>query len=155
MKDTGLQPNEYAYTAAISACGKGNGLWKHAFELMTEMRSKGVRPTVVTYNALISTLEKSSQPKKALELLKEMEKEGISPNERSFNSLINACEKGGGLWETALELLEQMQKNRIWPSVITNNAAISTCAKGSQPAKALKLHWNCCNGWRRIASGLQ
>ena len=44
------------------------------------MKREGVKPTVITYSALISAAEKGQQWKLALEVLDEMKRNGLEPN---------------------------------------------------------------------------
>ena len=46
-----------------------------ALEIFDEMKREGVRPTVVTFSALISACEKGQQWKLALQVLEEMVKQ--------------------------------------------------------------------------------
>jgi pentatricopeptide repeat domain-containing protein 1 len=72
------------------------------------MRTKGVKPDVITYNASISACEKGGQWEKALQLLEEMRAKGVEPDVILYSASISACEKGGQ-WEKALQLLEEMR----------------------------------------------
>jgi pentatricopeptide repeat protein len=51
-----------------------------ALEIFEQMKREGVRPTVVTYSALISAAEKGQQWKLALEVLEEMKAAGHGAN---------------------------------------------------------------------------
>ena len=53
---------------------------QRALEIFETMKRDGVKPTVVTYSALISAAEKGQQWKLALEVLDEMKAEGFGPN---------------------------------------------------------------------------
>ena len=60
MRAAGLTPNAISYSAAISACEKGQQ-WQRALELLEEMKAAGVAPNVISYNAAISACEKGQQ----------------------------------------------------------------------------------------------
>jgi pentatricopeptide repeat protein len=51
-----------------------------ALEIFEQMKREGVKPTVVTYSALISAAEKGQQWKLALEVLEEMKSAGHGAN---------------------------------------------------------------------------
>ena len=51
-----------------------------ALEIFEQMKREGVKPTVVTYSALISAAEKGQQWKLALEVLEEMKAAGHGAN---------------------------------------------------------------------------
>ena len=70
MRPAGIEPNEYSYSAAISACAKSGGEWKRALLLLDEMRAAGVNPSVVSFSAAISACAKGGQWQRALQLLR-------------------------------------------------------------------------------------
>ena len=137
MRESGVTPNVFHYSAAISACEKG-GQWQRALALLDEMRAKGVAPNVITFSAAISACEKGGQWQRALALLDEMRAKGVAPNVITFSAAISACEKGGQ-WQRALALLDEMRAKGVAPNVITFSAAISACEKGGQWQRALAL----------------
>jgi pentatricopeptide repeat protein len=58
-----------------------------ALEVFGEMRSKGVKPDVITYSAC----EKGGLWERALEVFDEMRSKGVKPDTITYS----ACEKGG------------------------------------------------------------
>jgi pentatricopeptide repeat protein len=95
MKERGIEPNAITYSAAISACEKGDGQWEMALELLNEMKERGIEPNVITYSAAISACEKGDgQWEKALELLNDMKERGIEPNAYTYNATIEALYAG-------------------------------------------------------------
>lgn len=83
-------PNVITYSAAISACEKGQQ-WERALELLEQMQAQGVRPEAITFNAAISACEKCQQWERALGLLSEMEAQGVQPNVITYSAAISAC----------------------------------------------------------------
>jgi len=55
---------------------------------------EGVKPDLITYNALISAFGKAKQPEQALETLQTMKRQGVVPDVITCNALISACERG-------------------------------------------------------------
>ena len=51
-----------------------------ALQLFQEMRTYGIEPNIISYNATISACEKGVQWGKAIHLFKDMEINGIDPN---------------------------------------------------------------------------
>jgi len=54
---SGLRPNIFSYSTAISACEKG-GQWQQALTLFQDMLEGGIRHDIISYNATISACEK-------------------------------------------------------------------------------------------------
>ena len=57
MQDEDVQRNIITYSAANSACEKGEQ-WRNALELFARMQGGSVQRTSITYGAAISALEK-------------------------------------------------------------------------------------------------
>ena len=57
MPRQGLLPDVISYSAAISACEKGQQP-QQALQLLLDMRLKGLLPNVISYSATISACEK-------------------------------------------------------------------------------------------------
>ena len=70
MKKKGITPVVITYSAAISACEKGQQ-WEEALRLLGEMKKKDITPNVITYNTTISACEKGGQWVEALRLFGE------------------------------------------------------------------------------------
>jgi pentatricopeptide repeat domain-containing protein 1 len=81
------------------------------------MKTQGLQPDVISYNAAISACEKGLQWEKALHFLSEMRTQGLQPDVISYNAAISACEKGLQ-WEKALQLLSEMKTQGHQPDVI-------------------------------------
>eukprot|EP00966_Prymnesium_polylepis_P093678 2167735-Prymnesium_polylepis.1 len=60
MRQCGVEPNEFSFSASISACEKG-GQWERALSLLDDMQRRGVRPNMFSFNAAISACEKGGQ----------------------------------------------------------------------------------------------
>ena len=68
MRPQDLAPNVITYSAAISACEKGQQP-RSAMNLLTAMQPQDLAPNVITYSALISACTKGGQWEHAPELL--------------------------------------------------------------------------------------
>eukprot|EP00397_Hematodinium_sp_SG-2012_P006098 GEMP01006126.1.p1 GENE.GEMP01006126.1~~GEMP01006126.1.p1 ORF type:complete len:741 (+),score=199.05 GEMP01006126.1:670-2892(+) len=97
-----------------------------------------IRPTVVTYGALITACERGGAWLQAMTLLRDMECVRVHGNTITYNAAISACEKRRE-WTHALALFDRMQGARIIPDVITYSALISACRNGNAWQKALTL----------------
>jgi len=72
MKNRQLQGNIITYSAAISACGRGQE-WQHALRLLAQLWDWHLEANVITYNAGITACEKGSQWHIALKLMEELQ----------------------------------------------------------------------------------
>ena len=91
------------YTVLLSALGKQ---WKQhtALAVFERMRTAGMRPNTITFNAVIGVCGKDGRWEKALELLEQMQEDGLAPDLVTFNSLIAACGVGEQ-WELAADMV--------------------------------------------------
>ncbi|ELR22353.1 pentatricopeptide repeat domain/PPR repeatcontaining protein [Acanthamoeba castellanii str. Neff] len=92
MKGSGVQPNEWTYTALISACVPQRDRTRamRVFEEMREQR-EDLKPDAVTYTLLLKANEGRTvvEVKEAMQLLTKLKKSGVVPNVRLFDALIN------------------------------------------------------------------
>jgi pentatricopeptide repeat domain-containing protein 1 len=99
------------------------------------MTKAGVRPDVITYNALISAYEKGGQWERARAAFEEMVAAGVQPNIITYNALISAYEQGRQ-WERARAAFEEMVAAGVQPNVVTYSALISAYERGGQWERA-------------------
>jgi pentatricopeptide repeat protein len=93
----------------ISACEKA--LVPHkALEIFDQMKRKGIRPTVVTYSALISAAENGQQWKLAFEVLEKMKAAGHRAIIIAYSAATSASSKGQQ-WHKALELFREIESS--------------------------------------------
>ena len=73
MKEERIWPDEYSYSAAISACGSG-GRFQEALDLIKTMRAGGskLRPNKIAYTGAISACARSGEWAPALQLFIDM-----------------------------------------------------------------------------------
>lgn len=74
-----------------------------------EVLRQGLKPSVLTYNALISSCEKGQTPEQALKLYTDSHRQVITPDVITYNTLMSTCEKGTRA-KKALELFVDMQR---------------------------------------------
>jgi hypothetical protein len=112
---------------------------------------EGVRPNVISYNAVINAWAKSREngaAQRAEAILNHMSKlhdvgqEGCCPNEICFNAVIDAWAKSGdkNAYEHAKRVFRQMQAmgEAVEPDVLTYTSLINALAVSSVPDKATK-----------------
>jgi pentatricopeptide repeat protein len=93
VRQNGLVPDGFSYSAAISCCG-AEGRWEEALGLIEEMKLSGARPNKVAFSAAISTCGKNGQVEHALRLFREMREERIAPDRVAYNALFSALRVG-------------------------------------------------------------
>eukprot|EP00747_Dinoflagellata_sp_TGD_P122231 gnl/TRDRNA2_/TRDRNA2_173576_c1_seq18.p2 gnl/TRDRNA2_/TRDRNA2_173576_c1~~gnl/TRDRNA2_/TRDRNA2_173576_c1_seq18.p2 ORF type:complete len:121 (-),score=35.12 gnl/TRDRNA2_/TRDRNA2_173576_c1_seq18:568-930(-) len=108
MEHAGLKPNVVTYSAAISACEKGQQPEK-ALELLHQMQERKLVPDVVAYSAAISSCERGTKPEKALELVREMQHRQLVPEVITYSAAIGACQE----WRHALDLMTEMKQQAL------------------------------------------
>ncbi|TYI84818.1 hypothetical protein E1A91_D05G392500v1 [Gossypium mustelinum] len=104
------QPNLIVYNTVLKGFlrlmeGRGyepniNGLLKEALDLFSEVKVKGIRPNIITYNCLIHGMCNSGQQEEATRLLNEMVDNNISLNIE-------------GTISKAVEIIDTMRKKGI------------------------------------------
>ena len=124
MPAAGVIPDAYTFNHLIAVCKKDK--WEKALSLMRDMEQAGLRPSNVTYNAVIVACGNGSQPDQAMALLEEMRNKGVQVTEGTYSAAIAACGKAL-MWEQALSLLDEIKRGRdnLEPNEYCYNACIS------------------------------
>ena len=128
-----LKPTQVLYSAALSACAKGEQ-WSLGLQLLETLHAERARADTAVYNGAISMCAKAQQWQHSLALFDGLNSESLEPDLITHNSLITAFEKGGQ-WQRALAAFTKTPS----PSVVTYSSAVSACARGSQWQVALLL----------------
>lgn len=118
--------------------------------LLQDMKSRGIRPDVVTYGKLIHQYVVLRDIEQAETLFHEMVKSGISPNAYAFNTLMN----GFALIEDmdkAVELFRRMPKHGVQPDATT----FTTLIKGYANLKQMTLAQDFANSLQQQSSKVQ
>ena len=95
-----VRPNIVTYNAAIRACAEGLNL-EGAFDLLRQLKEKGLEPTIVTYGSLMTACERVGNieaASKVFRMVKEddgLEENGIQANEIIYGAAISCCRKAG------------------------------------------------------------
>merc|ERR1712228_544117 len=91
--------------------------------IFIEMQDHGLKPNIITYNALIMAFEKGCQWKLGLQIFVCMQKTGTEPNIITHNRLIRMLGKASQ-YQLALKQLFYLEKQGINPDINTENALI-------------------------------
>ncbi|KAI5065633.1 hypothetical protein GOP47_0020328 [Adiantum capillus-veneris] len=136
MEAHGIKPDQYAWDTTLVACALkvDPDLAVYVFEKMIE---KGHQPNVLSYGALLSTLEKGGLYDRAEQVWKHMRKMRVKPNIRAYTIMISvygASQK----YEELRWLLNEMSAAKVNWTLITYNALITVCAKANNGQGALE-----------------
>ncbi|KAK6121399.1 hypothetical protein DH2020_044863 [Rehmannia glutinosa] len=138
----GLSPNEKTYTTLIDGFSQ-QGFMDEAYRLLSEMISRGLSPSIITYNALInghcvSGLCGQRKLIEACELFKEMWRLGLQPDKCTYTSLINAYCAEDDI-ESAIRLHNEMINKGFFPDVVTYSVLINGLNKQTRSKEAKRL----------------
>jgi pentatricopeptide repeat protein len=93
--DDGLEPDVYIYSAVIWTAAAAKD-WKKARALVEEMKSRGCRPAIISYNGLLAALSEAScndnhcdehRFELALAVLDDIHHDGLVSTKRTFSQL--------------------------------------------------------------------
>ncbi|KAG5182812.1 hypothetical protein JKP88DRAFT_131418, partial [Tribonema minus] len=138
---------------ALLTCGFAGRL-NDAFQLIRQMRERGINPASGDYLQLIGECVRSSKKvrdagdsrggsKQAMELLQLMKQTGAKPDVRHFTAVVDACGKAGD-WINASNVFQQMRLEGIEPNVRTWNALLDAIGNAGQVEKMLAAYKEMC-----------
>ena len=127
-KAEGVEPSSFLYNALIGKLGKARRIDDCLF-YFAEMRSRGVRPTSVTYGTIVNALCRVSDERFAEELFDEMESmPNYKPRPAPYNSMMQfflTTKRDSG---KVLEYYGRMRSRNIQPTMHTYKLMIDTYA---------------------------
>ncbi|CAG8560295.1 8286_t:CDS:1, partial [Scutellospora calospora] len=133
MFNEGLQPDVYTYNAYINVIARNAKDLKElqkAIDVITQMKEKGVKPTLVTYNILIKALQAMGKRTDALHLFNQMELEGIKPNSSTLE----------GIGITGLQALLKLRNTyKVTPNHTDFNTCMDQALKESKYNDAMEI----------------
>ena len=106
--------------------------------------------SLITFNAVLSTCQKSGQWQRALSILSFLVTESNTYDLISYNSAI-AC---GEEWEWTIQLLKDLQGNALEANDVTCSAVISACGQSREWELALHLLKESAQN-RQLSSGFE
>ena len=127
-KAEGVEPSSFLYNALIGKLGKARRIDDCLF-YFAEMRSRGVRPTSVTYGTIVNALCRVSDERFAEELFDEMESmPNYKPRPAPYNSMMQFFLTTKRDSSKVLEYYRRMQSRNIKPTMHTYKLLIDTYA---------------------------
>ena len=111
-----------------------------AMKLLTSMNSKGVSPSLYTFDLALSIFLKKENNcwKMALDMIEFMHQNSYSPSLVMYNRVLASCAHAQQLGHAASLLLKIKSKN-IHPDIVTYNSIISACASLGRWREALRF----------------
>uniref|UniRef100_J3NE62 Smr domain-containing protein n=2 Tax=Oryza brachyantha TaxID=4533 RepID=J3NE62_ORYBR len=128
----------FAHSALISAYAR-SGLANEAMGVLELMKGAGLRPTTVSYNAVIDACGKGGVDLRfTLGYFRQMLKDGLCPDRKTFNSLLAACSRAGHL-EDARAVFDEMIHLGIGRDIYTYNTFIDAICKCGNMELAMQV----------------
>ncbi|XP_021771743.1 pentatricopeptide repeat-containing protein At1g62680, mitochondrial-like [Chenopodium quinoa] len=93
-------------------------LLQQALDLFSSMKTKGIKPNVVTYTSLIRGLYNSGCGDEAQRVLTEMLESNIAPNIKTYSMLVDMFCKDGCV-DQAQSILKHMIEIGVPPNILT------------------------------------
>jgi pentatricopeptide repeat protein len=103
--------------------------FERTWAVYEDMMAQQMKPTVITFNALIDSCARCKEMVRIPELLESMKKQGVEPNVITYSTVVKGyCEEGE--MDKALALLDEMKGNpQLKPDEHTYNTVINGCAR--------------------------
>ncbi|CAJ1435382.1 unnamed protein product, partial [Effrenium voratum] len=119
-------PDIIALNACASAAGSGGGSegWQMALLLLSQVSQRQLEADCITFNACITSCQKSSHWQKALDLFEELRQRLLRASVVSYGAAM-CCWDAGQHWARALQLLPEAASHGLQGNVVTCGAAIS------------------------------
>ncbi|KAJ7188331.1 hypothetical protein C8R46DRAFT_934185 [Mycena filopes] len=115
------------------------GQFSHCFALASDMKKKGIAPTLLTYNTLLRALVPGGFASASLAVLEDMLAVGVSPDAKSFNYIIEAHRTETS--STLPFILARMEELGIAPNATTFTVLIDRfVADGNLEVSVQHLH---------------
>ncbi|KAI3942920.1 hypothetical protein MKW92_046066 [Papaver armeniacum] len=113
-------------------------MFEEAFQFMVVGGSKGIKPNIFTYNALINGFIKMGKFEEVNEILELIDNEGLSKNVTTYTLLINKFITEGNV-EEAEKVFAEMLERKIEPDIRVYTSMISGNCKTGNMKRAFAL----------------
>jgi len=133
LRQSGLELNITCANAFLSALEK-EGRWTDALQFFNSLLSSNsrVKPNAVTFNIIMSSYQKRSDPDKVVYVFEDMFAAGVEPSIVTYNTLICAYGQMGD-WQKALDVLKHLIANdsNVQPTLATFNQVLAALSEGA------------------------
>ncbi|KNC74045.1 hypothetical protein SARC_13397, partial [Sphaeroforma arctica JP610] len=122
-----IKPDSRTYTALFQAMSIFKGIHlTEALEMEDEMRRRGVKPTVQTYNALLAAIRKSKHPQAAHAAFERMKQDMVEPDVITYTELLDVCMRADGVG-AAMSLIAQLKQEGVQQDIQLYNVFFRLC----------------------------
>eukprot|EP00210_Caulerpa_lentillifera_P000309 g302.t1 len=138
MEDRGIIADEETYNTLLKLCTRSN-LTTDAINILDEIKSNGLFPTVISYSTVIDGISKDKKLSNAevldlsSKILRTMEKEDIQWDNHTYCSLLSVAIRLRDL-DKATQLFNEMKRLRIRPRSVTYAIMIKCYEKLGDPS---------------------
>eukprot|EP00441_Pelagodinium_beii_P046438 CAMPEP_0197619548 /NCGR_PEP_ID=MMETSP1338-20131121/551_1 /TAXON_ID=43686 ORGANISM="Pelagodinium beii, Strain RCC1491" /NCGR_SAMPLE_ID=MMETSP1338 /ASSEMBLY_ACC=CAM_ASM_000754 /LENGTH=864 /DNA_ID=CAMNT_0043188529 /DNA_START=144 /DNA_END=2738 /DNA_ORIENTATION=- len=106
-------------------------------ELVFAMRSRGIEPSIVTYNSMIKEAARNGI-KEAWKFVEDMEHSGVKPDAFTC-SILMAAIKHAPSSEAVDKIMHLMERNSVLPDEVLLNCMLDVCVRLGEPARLRKV----------------
>ncbi|CAO3568285.1 unnamed protein product [Mortierella alpina] len=125
MGENGMEFHEYHFAPLLQAFSLAKK-FKSAFNVLSIMRTSGMKPTVLTATSLLKVLDEPGNIEEAYVCMREMHKEGKAVDVVAFNVLVEACGRMKDLTR-AMSIFESAPVLGVEPDTDSYNALLTGC----------------------------
>ncbi|KAF9582789.1 hypothetical protein BGW38_010761, partial [Lunasporangiospora selenospora] len=137
MGENGMEFHDYHFAPLLQAFSLA-GKFKSALNVLSIMRSSGMKPTVLTATSLLKVLDEPGTIDEVMLCMREMFQEGKSIDVVGFNVVIEACGRGKDLTR-AMSVFQTATSFGVTPDTDTYNALLTGCINDRNMVEGRKV----------------
>eukprot|EP01134_Creolimax_fragrantissima_P007784 CFRG7784T1 len=127
LRTTNLRPDSRTFTALFTSLAKDDGQHvQKALYTESKMRNEGVKPTIHTYNALLSALRKGKYVTGVQAVFERMKQDMIEPDIITYTEIMDTCMRSDGVG-SALALIQQLKDEGVEQDILIYNVLLKLC----------------------------
>lgn len=133
------QVNAVVFGSLLKGYGRARCMGR-VWAVFEEMLSRGIEPSVVTYNAVVDACARNGQMDRVPELLEGMRSRNLEPNLITYSTMIKGFCQGGDM-PAAFAVLEELRKGlpESRPDEVVFNTLLDGCAQAGLASEGERL----------------
>lgn len=135
MEAHGILPDRFAWDTALVTCAKKVDP-EAAVLCFQKMIEQGQHPSILSYGALLSALEKGALFEKAEQVWEHMKRMDVKPNIEAYTTMVSVY-AGSEKHEKLMALVDEIRASGVQFTLITYNALITASGKAGNVKAAL------------------